>query len=61
MSPRTIGVSRTYKTRVALKVIVSNAKEPFLDKVKDRRVSSFLISFVAWHIAAVQQDKTTPI
>jgi len=32
MSPAMVGILITYKTRVALKVIVSNGKEPLLDR-----------------------------
>jgi hypothetical protein len=31
MSPAMVGISITYKTRVALKVIVRNARESILD------------------------------
>ena len=31
MSPATVGISTTYKTRVALEVIVRNGKKPVLD------------------------------
>jgi hypothetical protein len=32
MSPTRVGILTTYKTRVVLKVIVSNGKEPLLDR-----------------------------